>query len=381
LILKRIAIIGSTGSIGVQALDVVRRHPEKLEVVALAAGSNAELLARQAAEFNARYAAVFDKAAYPELAARCRCWTGAGLEAVNFLASLDEADLVLIAVSGAAGIYPTYEAAAAGKTVALANKESLVAAGDVIMPLARASGSMILPVDSEHSAIFQCLQGEKESVFRLWLTASGGPFRETDIAELEFVTPEQALRHPKWNMGKKITVDSATLMNKGLEVIEAHHLFAVSYDQIGVVIHPQSIVHSLVEFVDGSLLGHLGVPDMRLPIQYAFSYPERWESACERLNLLQLGELNFYPPDHKKFPALELAVSAGRRGGTMPAVMNAANEIAVESFLEGKLRFKDIPVMVERVMGQHRVVANPSLSEIMAADKWAREACRRILRK
>jgi len=379
--LKRIAIIGSTGSIGVQALDVVRRNPDKLKVVALAAGSNAKLLASQAAEFDAGYAAVFDEKAYQELAARCDCWTGVGLEAVTFLASLEEVDLVLIAVSGAAGIYPTYKAVAAGKTVALANKESLVAAGDVIMPLARSTGSMILPVDSEHSAIFQCLQGEKKSVFRLWLTASGGPFRETDITELDFVTPEQALRHPKWNMGKKITIDSATLMNKGLEVIEAHHLFAVSYDQIGVVIHPQSIVHSLVEFVDGSLLGHLGVPDMRMPIQYAFSYPDRWESACDRLNLLQLGKLDFYPPDHKKFPALGLAVSAGQQGGTMPAVMNAANEIAVESFLEGKLGFKEITVMVEKIMGQHRVIDSPSLSEIMAADSWAREACRRNIRK
>lgn len=381
MILKRIAIIGSTGSIGVQALDVVRRNPDKLEVVALAAGSNAKLLASQAAEFNARYAAVFNEEAYPELSARCDCWTGVGLEAVSFLATLEDVDLVLIAVGGAAGIYPTYKAAAAGKTVGLANKESLVAAGDVIMPLARSAGSTILPVDSEHSAIFQCLQGEERSVYRLWLTASGGPFRKTDIAELEFVTPERALRHPKWNMGKKITIDSATLMNKGLEVIEAHHLFAVSYDQIGVVIHPQSIVHSLVEFVDGSLLGHLGVPDMRIPIQYAFSYPDRWESPCERLNLLQLGELNFYPPDYNKFPALELAVTAGKRGGTMPAVMNAANEIAVESFLEGKLGFKEITMMVEKVMGEHQVVANPSLSEIMEADSWAREACRRNIRK
>lgn len=377
--MKRIAIIGSTGSIGVQALDVIRHHQDKLEVVALAAGNNARLLSEQVAEFKPEYAAVYKNESYPELTARCDCWTGQGFEAMAYLASLEDVDLVLVAVSGAAGINPTYNAVTAGKTVGLANKESLVAAGDVIMPLAKSTGSRILPVDSEHSAIFQCLQGEEKSVSRLWLTASGGPFREMNAGELQFVTPEQALRHPKWNMGKKISIDSATLMNKGLEVIEAHHLFAVSYDQISVVIHPQSIVHSLVEFVDGSLLGHLGVPDMRMPIQYAFSYPERWEAVGERLDLANLGELNFSPPDLQKFPALELAMTAGRKGGTMPAVMNAANEIAVGSFLEGKLGFNGIVNTVEKVMGQHQVIAHPSLSEIIAADSWAREACIRYI--
>ncbi|MGE5544726.1 MAG: 1-deoxy-D-xylulose-5-phosphate reductoisomerase [Bacillota bacterium] len=377
--MKQIAIIGSTGSIGVQALDVIRHYPDKLKVVALAAGSNAELLAEQVAEFNAEYAAVFEAESYPELTARCDCGTGQGSDAIAYLATLGNVDRVLVAVSGAAGISPTYKAVAAGKTVGLANKESLVAAGDVIMPLAKSSGARILPVDSEHSAIFQCLQGEEKSVFRLWLTASGGPFREMNAGGLRFVTPEQALRHPKWNMGKKISIDSATLMNKGLEVIEAHHLFAVSYDHISVVIHPQSIVHSLVEFTDGSLLGHLGVPDMRMPIQYAFSYPERWEAVCERLDLLQLGELSFSPPDLQKFPALELAMMAGRQGGTMPAVMNAANEVAVKGFLEGKLGFIEIVSTVEKVMGQHTIIANPTLNEIMASDSWAREACKRYI--
>lgn len=377
--LKRIAIIGSTGSIGVQALDVIRHHQDKLEVVALAAGSNVRLLAEQVAEFKAEYAAVFENESYPELTRRCECWTGQGHEAIAYLASLEDIDLVLIAVSGAAGINPTYNAVTAGKTVGLANKESLVAAGDIIMPLARSCGSRILPVDSEHSAIFQCLQGEEKSVSRLWLTASGGPFREMKAEELQSVTPDQALRHPKWNMGKKITIDSATLMNKGLEVIEAHHLFAVSYDHISVVIHPQSIVHSLVEFVDGSLLGHLGVPDMRIPIQYAFSYPERWEAVGKRLGMADLGELTFSPPDLQKFPALELAMAAGRQGGTMPAVMNAANEIAVGAFLEGKLGFTGIVNTVEKVMGQHQLIAHPSLSEIMAADGWAREVCMRYI--
>lgn len=379
--MKRIAIIGSTGSIGVQALDVIRHNPDKLEVVALAAGRNARLLAEQAAEFNADYAAIFYPGSYEELKSLCHCWTGQGMEAVTFLTSLEDVDLVLVAVSGAAGIYPTYKAVAAGKTVGLANKESLVAAGEVIMPLAQATGATILPVDSEHSAIFQCLQGEEKWVSRIWLTASGGPFREIEADKLEFVTPEEALRHPKWNMGKKITIDSATLMNKGLEVIEAHHLFAVSYDQISVVIHPQSIVHSLVEFLDGSLLGHFGVPDMRMPIQYAFSYPERWETVGERLDLGQLGELQFSSPDLQKFPALDLALAAGRQGGTMPAVMNAANEIAVESFLEGTLNFTGIVSAVEKVMGQHQVINNPDLPQIMAADTWAREACIRFIKE
>ncbi|MGI6548875.1 MAG: 1-deoxy-D-xylulose-5-phosphate reductoisomerase [Syntrophomonadales bacterium] len=379
--MKRIAIIGSTGSIGVQALDVIRHNPDKLEVVALAAGRNARLLAEQAAEFNADYAAISYPGSYEELKSLCHCWTGQGMEAVTFLTSLEDVDLVLVAVSGAAGIYPTYKAVAAGKTVGLANKESLVAAGEVIMPLAQATGATILPVDSEHSAIFQCLQGEEKWISRIWLTASGGPFREIEADKLEFVTPEEALRHPKWNMGKKITIDSATLMNKGLEVIEAHHLFAVSYDQISVVIHPQSIVHSLVEFLDGSLLGHFGVPDMRMPIQYAFSYPERWETVGERLDLGQLGELQFSSPDLQKFPALDLALAAGRQGGTMPAVMNAANEIAVESFLEGTLNFTGIVSAVEKVMGQHQVINNPDLPQIMAADTWAREACIRFIKE
>ncbi len=379
--MKRVAIIGSTGSIGVQALDVIRHNPDKLKVVALAAGSNARLLAEQVAEFKAEYAAVSDSASYRELNHRCECWTGQGMEAIAFLASLEDVDLVLVAVSGAAGIYPTYKAVAAGKTVGLANKESLVAAGDLIMPLAESTGSTILPVDSEHSAIFQCLQGEEKWVSRIWLTASGGPFREMEASRLGLVTPEEALRHPRWNMGKKITIDSATLMNKGLEVIEAHHLFAVSYDQITVVIHPQSVVHSLVEFVDGSFLGHLGVPDMRIPIQYAFSYPERWGASAERLDLLHLGALDFSPPDINRFPALELALAAGRQSGTMPAVMNAANEIAVGCFLEGALGFTGIVSAVEKVMGHHQTIKNPDLSEILAADAWAREACIRFIKE
>jgi len=240
------------------------------------------------------------------------------------------------------------------------------------MPLAAESGAMLLPVDSEHSAIFQCIQGEEKSVDKIWITASGGPFRTWNPSQLAAVTPEQALRHPKWRMGPKITVDSATLMNKGLEVIEAHHLFGLSYDRIKVVIHPQSIVHSLVEFRDGSFLGHLGVPDMRIPIQYAFSYPERWDNPAPVLDLLQMGSLDFFPPDKGGFPALELAFAAGGRGGTMPAVLNAANEVAVSHFLNNKIGFLEIAGIVEKVMGIHKVIEAPSLEEIMAADKWAR---------
>jgi len=370
--LKRIAILGSTGSIGTQALDVVRRNPHKLRVEALAAGRNVEKLIAQTEEFKPAYAAINDEAGYPQLSRSCNCRTGQGKEAIASLAALEEIDLVLIAVSGAAGIWATYEAIRAGKAVALANKESLVTAGTVIMPLAAESGAMLLPVDSEHSAIFQCIQGEEKSVDKIWITASGGPFRTWNPSQLAAVTPEQALRHPKWRMGPKITVDSATLMNKGLEVIEAHHLFGLSYDRIKVVIHPQSIVHSLVEFRDGSFLGHLGVPDMRIPIQYAFSYPERWDNPAPVLDLLQMGSLDFFPPDKGGFPALELAFAAGGRGGTMPAVLNAANEVAVSHFLNNKIGFLEIAGIVEKVMGIHKVIEAPSLEEIMAADKWAR---------
>ncbi len=379
--MKKIAIIGSTGSIGIQALDVVRQNPDKLKVVALAAGQNATKVAEQAAEFKADYAAVFEAGSYPELADRCECWVGQGRDAIGFIASLQEVDLVLVAVSGAAGIWPTYKAITSGKTVGLANKESLVAAGEVIMPLVGALGSRIIPVDSEHSAIYQCLQEEAKSLHQIWLTASGGPFWETAKEDLFTVTAEQALRHPKWNMGPKISIDSATLMNKGLEVIEAHHLFAVNYDQINVVIHPQSIVHSLVEFVDGSFLAQLGIPDMRIPIQYAFSFPERWETVSRRLDLMKVGKLEFLAPDNAKFPALELAFVAGRKGGTMPAVMNAANEVAVSSFLQGKLSFMGIVSAVEAVMGRHQVIDSPTLSEIMAADDWAREVCYRYIKE
>ncbi|MGE5397877.1 MAG: 1-deoxy-D-xylulose-5-phosphate reductoisomerase [Chitinophagales bacterium] len=370
---KKISIIGSTGSIGRQAIDVVRQNPDSLEIVALAAGGNARLLAEQAREFGARYAVVADERSYNELVDSCECWTGQGAEAIGEIASLPETDQVLIAVSGAAGINPTLKAAEAGKMIALANKESLVAAGEVIMPLIAKTGAQLIPVDSEHSAIFQCLRDEIRFAQHIWLTASGGPFRGWKEEELKLVTPEMALKHPNWQMGPKITVDSASLMNKGLEVIEAFHLFRTSYDNIKVVIHPQSIVHSMVEFIDGSFLAHLGVPDMRIPIQYAFSYPERWAAPVAQLDPLAIGSLDFIKPDMANFPCLEIAIEAGRRGGTAPAVMNAANEVAVERFLRGEIKFTRIPDIIAMVLDKHKIRYAPDLSDIINADNWSRE--------
>lgn len=378
---KRLSIIGSTGSIGEQALDVVRKHPDKFEVVAIGTGRNARRLAEQAREFGVSYVALFDKEGYDELSRECSADIGYGREAIEYIAQLEDVDQVLVAVSGAAGIFPALKAAQAGKQIALANKESLVAAGEIIMPMLKRTGATILPVDSEHSAIFQCIRNEAKSVERLWLTASGGPFRGFDIQELSEVGPEMALRHPNWSMGQKITIDSATLLNKGLEVIEAHHLFNVDYNNIEVVIHPESIIHSMVEFNDGALLAHLGVPDMRIPIQYAFTYPERWESPAQRLDLFKTGRLQFERPDNKNFPALQLAYQAGRQGGTMPAVMNAANEVAVQEFLSKRLSFIGIVNLVEKTMNKHDCIYDPGLEDILAADAWAREVSCELLKE
>lgn len=378
---KRVAVIGSTGSIGVQALDVIRKKSDELELVALAAACCDQLLMDQIQEFQPAFAAVADEGDAGRLASCCVGWSGAGMDAVTSLSALPEVDQVLIAVAGAAGILPTYEAVKAGKQVALANKESLVAAGDIIMPAAKEYGAVIVPVDSEHSAIFQCLRDEARYAEFLWLTASGGPFRRCTLQELQAVTVEMALRHPRWNMGPKITIDSATLMNKGLEVIEAHHLFQMSYDKIKVVIHPESIIHSMVEFTDGSYLAHLGVPDMRIPIQYAFSYPARWQAPCERLDLIAAAALHFEAPDTQRFPALALALDAGRTGGTMPAVMNAANEIAVQSFLKHRLAYTVIPEIVGEIVAQHTVVHQPSMDDILAADRWARTTSTELIER
>jgi len=381
--MKRIVILGSTGSIGRQTLDVIRSLPGKFEVVGLGAGRNWRLLAGQIREFRPLAAAVSGEkeltSLKDELAPGKIPELYLGREGLETLACLPEADLVVVAVTGAAGIYPTIAAIRAGKDIALANKETLVAAGQMVMELSARHKTGILPVDSEHSAVWQCLYGcGLDQVEKIILTASGGPFRQLSLKELESVTADRALRHPNWNMGNKVTIDSATLMNKGMEVIEAKWLFGINYSQIEVVVHPQSIIHSAVEFLDGSVIAQMGMPDMRLPIQYALTYPGRVPGAVPRLKLTDLQGLTFEPPDLVRFPSLRLAYEAGRAGGTMPAVLNAANEVAVESFLAGSLSFRNIPSVVESVMEKHEPVSRPELAEIIAADNWARELAKNI---
>ncbi len=381
--MKKIVILGSTGSIGRQTLDVIRSLPGKFKVVGLGAGHNWSLLAGQIREFSPLAAAVAGEkelaSLKDELASVKIPELYLGREGLETLACLPEADLVVVAVTGAAGIYPTIAAIRAGKDIALANKETLVAAGQMVMELSARLKTGILPVDSEHSAVWQCLYGRGiDQVEKIILTASGGPFRQLSLKELERVTADSALRHPNWNMGNKVTIDSATLMNKGLEVIEAKWLFGVNYSQIEVVVHPQSIIHSAVEFLDGSVIAQMGLPDMRLPIQYAMTHPGRVPGAVPRLKFTDLQGLTFEPPDLVRFPSLRLAYEAGRAGGTMPAVLNAANEVAVASFLAGSLSFRNIPSVVESVMEKHELVSRPELAEIIAADNWARELAKNI---
>src|SRR5579871_1307764 len=376
--MKRLVILGSTGSIGTQALDVARRLPERFQIVGLAANNNVELLAEQANEFGAPCVSIGK--ADQVLSLRERLQAGrrntrvlCDVEGMCELATLPEADLVVVAVAGAIGIAPTHAALEAGKDIALASKEVLVAAGETTMALARAKGAAILPIDSEHSAIFQCLQGAPErSVERILLTASGGPFRTWPREALETVTPSQALKHPTWNMGGLVTINSATLMNKALETIEARWLFDVPIEDVEVVVHPQSIIHSMVRFRDGSTLAQLGLPDMRLPIQYALVYPDRPDTGLPRMELSAYANLTFEAPDEGKFPALEQARHAVRSGGTMPAVMNAANEAAVALFLVEKIPFLGIGRLVERTMESHEPLA-PTFANVLKADAWARE--------
>jgi len=366
----RLAILGSTGSVGRQTLEVVDAHPGRFRVVALAAGANAGLLREQAAKYRPDLVAI-DAAGADDLRALGRVEVGPGglLAAANH----PDVDVVVVASAGHAAILPTQQAILAGKTIALANKETIVCAGELIVPLAAERGVEIRPVDSEHSAVWQSLgRSTGADVARLILTASGGPFRETPAAELERVTAAQALAHPTWSMGGKITVDSATLMNKGLEVIEARRLFGVPFERIEVLVHPESIVHSLVEFVDGSQVAQLSVPDMRLPIQYALTYPARIPGPCRRLSLAEVGTLRFAPPDEGRFPALALAREAGRRGGTYPTVLSAADEIAVEAFLAGRIRFVEVAAVVRDVLDRHRPQGPLSFDAIAEADAWAR---------
>lgn len=352
--MKRVVILGSTGSIGCNALDVIAHHPDRFEVFGLAAGSNAELLAQQKQKFRPTFTSLGDEAACIEMA------------------SHPKTDLVLSAIVGVAGLKPTYAALQAGKTVALANKESLVAAGPVMDRLLKEKGGKLIPVDSEHSAIHQ-IWSQETPPDRIILTASGGPFRNKTLAELEEVTLAQALQHPNWKMGNKVTIDSATLMNKGLEMIEAHWLFGLAAEKIDVVIHPQSIIHSMVEYKDGSVLAQLGMPDMRIPIGYALAWPDRITTPAPKLNFNEVASLTFEKPDTKRFPGLRLAKEALVKGHSYPCVLNAANEVAVRAFLQEQIRFLDIPRIVEKVLSAHDSHPLNSLEDVLAVDRWARE--------
>ena len=369
----RIAVLGSTGSIGRQSLDVIERFPRRFEVVALAAGNNTALLSRQVARHQPQYVwAESGSDALDDSIAASR----ARRLPVDEIAAADDVDLVLVATAGAAGLLPTLGALAAGKPVAIANKEVLVMAGHLVRRALAGRADLLRPVDSEHSAIWQCLWGEaSHEIRRIILTASGGAFRDLDPAALAAVTPTQALNHPTWTMGKKITVDSASLMNKGMETIEAMWLFDVPMDRVEVVLHRESIVHSLVEFSDGSVKAQLGYPDMRLPIECALAYPDRMpEPSVAPLDLASIGTLHFGSPDIDRFPCLRLAMEAGRTGGTMPAVMAAADEVAVDAFLTGKIGFTAIPSIIEAVMLRHTAIADPELDAVIGADRWARSA-------
>ncbi len=373
---RRISILGATGSIGRSTLDLVERSPERFEVVALTAQTNVRALADAARRTRAELAVIGDRAHLDELRSALNgtgCRIAAGEEGLIEAAS-SGADWVMAAIVGCAGLVPTMAAVEAGKTVALANKEALVTAGSLMTDAAHRTGSTLLPVDSEHNAIFQCLAGSrKEDVARLVLTASGGPFRLSSLEEMRAATPAQAVAHPRWSMGAKISVDSATLMNKGLEVIEAHHLFGLASDRIDIVVHPQSIVHSLVEFVDGSFLAQLGSADMRIPIAYTLAWPERMETPSERLSLPAVGRLDFEPPDPVRFPALRLARDALERAGGSPIILNAANEVAVEAFLGGRAGFCDIARIVEEALDQFDMPAPSSIAEVIALDSETRE--------
>jgi 1-deoxy-D-xylulose-5-phosphate reductoisomerase len=371
--IKRIAVLGSTGSIGRQTLDIVRSLPDRFNVVGLATGGNLDLLTEQVAEFNPDYISF---AAPNHDGQKQGNFKKIGCEFVPLedMAALPGVDIVVIAVSGAAGLAAALKAARAGQTIALANKESLVSAGAIITSMARKNFAKIFPVDSEHSAIWQCLTGEKTPPRRIILTASGGPFRNHTTEQMRDITPEQALAHPSWRMGKKVTIDSATLMNKGLEVIEARWLFNMPVEDVTIIVHPQSIVHSMVEFIDGSVKAQIGVPDMRLPIQLALTYPDRVENPdLPHINWQSFPNLIFEQPDIVKFPCLRLAIEAGKNGGTYPAVLCGADEVAVDLFLKQRIGFTDIARLVEQALDKHVNNPHPALEDITGADKWARE--------
>ncbi len=390
--MQRLTILGSTGSIGTSTLDVVARHPERFEVVALTGHSQIDLLFRQCARFQPRFAVVLDEPAAAQLRmmladAGLQTEVLCGIEALEQVSSLPEVDAVMAAIVGAAGLRPTLAAARAGKKILLANKETLVTAGAIFMDAIHASGSLLLPIDSEHNAIFQSMPHnysgdlQRGGISRILLTASGGPFRNTPLEELQDVTPEQACAHPNWSMGRKISVDSATMMNKGLEVIEAHWLFNASADEIQVVVHPQSVIHSLVQYVDGSVLAQLGNPDMRTPIAYGLSWPERIDAGVAPLDLFKVATLNFQAPDFERFPCLALAYQALREAGTAPAMLNAANEIAVAAFLDRQIPFLYIPRVIEAVLDALPVYPVTTLDDVTLADAEARRVAQEQIRR
>jgi 1-deoxy-D-xylulose-5-phosphate reductoisomerase len=381
ILVKAITLLGSTGSIGTQTLDIVAQYPDQFRVVGMVAGRNVELFAQQVLQFRPEIIAIQDESKLAELKEaiaelKPQPIILSGQAGVVEVARYGDASVVVTGIVGCAGLLPTIAAIESGKDIALANKETLIAGGPVVLPLVEKHGVKLLPADSEHSAIFQCLQGVPDQGLRkIILTASGGAFRDWDVADLPKVTVADALKHPNWSMGRKITVDSATLMNKGLEVIEAHYLFGLDYDDIEIVIHPQSIIHSMIELQDTSVLAQLGWADMRLPILYTMSYPERLHTDWERLDLVKVGSLTFRAPDHQKYPCMNLAYAAGRAGGCMPAVLNAANEQAVAMFLEEQIRFLEIPKVIEQACDKYtdRNQSNPVLEDILEADRWARE--------
>ncbi len=383
--MKRLAILGSTGSIGVNTLDIVRQFSERFEVVSLSAGRNTRLLRQQILQFRPKVVSVLNKELADTLKrdlASASVEIVHGIEGLIKVATLSEVDQVVSAIVGAVGLIPTLSAIKTGKSIALANKESLVMAGKIVMEEARKNHVQILPIDSEHSAIFQSLLGhQKEAIQRLILTASGGPFLNLPTTKLHEVTVKDALHHPNWEMGKKITIDSASLMNKGLEVIEAHWLFDMPVEKIVVQIHPQSVIHSMVEYIDGSIIGQMGITDMRVPISYALSFPQRLPLSLHRLDLFQKGGLSFHAPDLNRYPCLKLAYQSIEIGETMPAILNASNEVAVNAFLDGAIKFTDIPLLIQRVMEDHDVKSVHTVEDILKADHWARERAKAILER
>jgi 1-deoxy-D-xylulose-5-phosphate reductoisomerase len=380
--MKKLSILGSTGSIGTQTLDIVKNNPNEFKITGLTANSNIEILKKQILEFNPEAVAVMDNEKVDLLKKDVDIEVYSGIEGIIKVATLNNTDTVINSLVGSIGVRPTIEAIKNKKNIALANKETLVTAGSIVMEEVKKNDVNLMPIDSEHSAIFQCLNGENiNDINKIIITASGGPFRDYTKQQLENVSVNDALKHPTWNMGNKITIDSATLMNKGFEVIEAHYLYNIPYEKIEVVMHPQSIIHSLVEFKDNSVLAQLGNPDMKIPIQYALSYPERLELNVKKLNLTEIKNLSFSKPNLELFPCLKYAYDAGKIGGTLPATLNASNEIAVNAFLNNKIKFLDIPRITNKILINHKIINDPNLNQIMEVDKKTREETKKLIEK